>query len=114
MIRRPPRSTLFPYTTLFRSAIRGYGNVGVNAGYSLDEFRDALDASVPFAIESIKIGFQPGLDSGEQTYYLFLANFHGTTDSTFPGAGIQHRRLDQILAAKQKTAALWATKPLSA
>src|SRR5689334_24705894 len=26
MIRRPPRSTLFPYTTLFRSAVRQYGN----------------------------------------------------------------------------------------
>src|SRR2546426_6455416 len=25
MIRRPPRSTLFPYTTLFRSKIDGYG-----------------------------------------------------------------------------------------
>src|SRR3712207_7501392 len=24
MIRRPPRSTLFPYTTLFRSAARGF------------------------------------------------------------------------------------------
>src|SRR3712207_7131947 len=24
MIRRPPRSTLFPYTTLFRSALRGF------------------------------------------------------------------------------------------
>src|SRR3712207_7415391 len=24
MIRRPPRSTLFPYTTLFRSGLRGY------------------------------------------------------------------------------------------
>src|SRR5439155_2883302 len=24
MIRRPPRSTLFPYTTLFRSAARAY------------------------------------------------------------------------------------------
>src|SRR3712207_7303055 len=24
MIRRPPRSTLFPYTTLFRSSIQGY------------------------------------------------------------------------------------------
>src|SRR5947199_905908 len=24
MIRRPPRSTLFPYTTLFRSAITGW------------------------------------------------------------------------------------------
>src|SRR5258708_25170405 len=30
MIRRPPRSTLFPYTTLFRSrhAERRHGNVG--------------------------------------------------------------------------------------
>src|SRR5256885_13291038 len=26
MIRRPPRSTLFPYTTLFRSAARTAGN----------------------------------------------------------------------------------------
>src|SRR5947209_10610945 len=27
MIRRPPRSTLFPYTTLFRSRVRcGHGN----------------------------------------------------------------------------------------
>src|SRR2546426_11901505 len=25
MIRRPPRSTLFPYTTLFRSLVRGDG-----------------------------------------------------------------------------------------
>src|SRR5258705_6626324 len=25
MIRRPPRSTLFPYTTLFRSFSRGHG-----------------------------------------------------------------------------------------
>src|SRR2546430_5381067 len=25
MIRRPPRSTLFPYTTLFRSLLRGRG-----------------------------------------------------------------------------------------
>src|SRR5690242_21608078 len=33
MIRRPPRSTLFPYTTLFRSAMQpgkpqGFGHVG--------------------------------------------------------------------------------------
>src|SRR5256885_10703409 len=25
MIRRPPRSTLFPYTTLFRSVLRSHG-----------------------------------------------------------------------------------------
>src|SRR3712207_8113822 len=29
MIRRPPRSTLFPYTTLFRSAIVGTPDVAV-------------------------------------------------------------------------------------
>src|SRR2546426_5540048 len=27
MIRRPPRSTLFPYTTLFRSALLGDGDL---------------------------------------------------------------------------------------
>src|SRR2546427_11140374 len=33
MIRRPPRSTLFPYTTLFRSAPRDPGaRLGVDAG----------------------------------------------------------------------------------
>src|SRR3712207_7171154 len=29
MIRRPPRSTLFPYTTLFRSALAGFEGVRV-------------------------------------------------------------------------------------
>src|SRR2546430_3264881 len=32
MIRRPPRSTLFPSTTLFRSLARAYANPGVAAG----------------------------------------------------------------------------------
>src|SRR2546429_6241971 len=33
MIRRPPRSTLFPYTTLFRSSVAcGGGHVGIR-GY---------------------------------------------------------------------------------
>src|SRR2546426_9298307 len=31
MIRRPPRSTLFPYTTLFRSQL-GYAYVSTNKG----------------------------------------------------------------------------------
>src|SRR3712207_8791666 len=31
MIRRPPRSTLFPYTTLFRSGGGGGGDRGVRA-----------------------------------------------------------------------------------
>src|SRR2546422_4182392 len=35
MIRRPPRSTLFPYTTLFRSDARGHLR-GVQAGGGAD------------------------------------------------------------------------------
>src|SRR5258708_19713476 len=39
MIRRPPRSTLFPYTTLFRSAIQVMGQcrqLGIR--FALDDF----------------------------------------------------------------------------
>src|SRR3712207_7845482 len=40
MTRRPPRSTLFPYTTLFRSFVRAAQNVGL----TLPEIREALAA----------------------------------------------------------------------
>src|SRR5256885_9205088 len=37
MIRRPPRSTLFPYTTLFRSGAAPHGiHVGLSEGILLD------------------------------------------------------------------------------
>src|SRR3712207_7248620 len=35
MIRRPPRSTLFPYTTLFRSWVLVAANVVVALGYGV-------------------------------------------------------------------------------
>src|SRR2546425_6852466 len=37
MIRRPPRSTLFPYTTLFRSDVIGGGLAGCEAAWALAE-----------------------------------------------------------------------------
>src|SRR5256885_15800827 len=39
MIRRPPRSTLFPYTTLFRSAVEAAKRVVAAKGYDLDSAR---------------------------------------------------------------------------
>src|SRR3712207_8323951 len=36
MIRRPPRSTLFPYTTLFRSDVADAAIVGVEGDHRLD------------------------------------------------------------------------------
>src|SRR5688572_31815344 len=37
MIRRPPRSTLFPYTTLFRSAVHVFGGEAVLKTESIAE-----------------------------------------------------------------------------
>src|SRR5690554_7002234 len=43
MIRRPPRSTLFPYTTLFRSAQRqAHGEYRAEARLALDVDRAAV------------------------------------------------------------------------
>src|SRR3712207_7541312 len=43
MIRRPPRSTLFPYTTLFRSDPRRYAACIVLATHRLDVNRAVRD-----------------------------------------------------------------------
>src|SRR3712207_8400433 len=43
MIRRPPRSTLFPYTTLFRSGVGGLGQVFGGRGGALGRLRGVLD-----------------------------------------------------------------------
>src|SRR5688572_32013021 len=54
MIRRPPRSTLFPYTTLFRSPRRPNGRayqwmfgIGGDLGYDPDPFALAIGAFTP-------------------------------------------------------------------
>src|SRR2546425_4411607 len=47
MIRRPPRSTLFPYTTLFRS---------------LEELTEAVQRALSAGYQRIKIKIKPGWD----------------------------------------------------
>src|SRR2546426_8894281 len=50
MIRRPPRSTLFPYTTLFRS----------EASRLLDRaLRFEVELEVPGALDELQIGHRP-------------------------------------------------------
>src|SRR5256885_12098624 len=50
MIRRPPRSTLFPYTTLFRSKVDCHGAVGNGHG---DLDADALVELDAVVVEKI-------------------------------------------------------------
>src|SRR3712207_7649056 len=46
MIRRPPRSTLFPYTTLFRSTVLAFSTVFLRAGVAGLPIGTALGVTV--------------------------------------------------------------------
>src|SRR5256884_9527640 len=79
MIRRPPRSTLFPYTTLFRSLgpsrdVGGTGGVGaqelefifrslVELKLQVEELRRRLEAR-PGRVEGIEVGPGSGVSPG--------------------------------------------------
>src|SRR5256885_9427218 len=49
MIRRPPRSTLFPYTTLFRSHVFADEEIGVVVANVTDEVQQAQAAFLEVA-----------------------------------------------------------------
>src|SRR2546427_8597531 len=51
MIRRPPRSTLFPYTTLFRSQATGGGGGASGGGGVLEKARSAGQIKIGIAGE---------------------------------------------------------------
>src|SRR2546425_11156151 len=76
MIRRPPRSTLFPYTTLFRSLAHGLlGQSRINAGGA--EKEELLHADLVACVNSIdasyKVGVQKLLFLGSSCIYPRLA-----------------------------------------
>src|SRR3712207_8941978 len=57
MIRRPPRSTLFPYTTLFRSLVRAHrvGPARRQQPIALDRVRvDAIDEAAEEGDEDVE------------------------------------------------------------
>src|SRR3712207_8002520 len=73
MIRRPPRSTLFPYTTLFRSRNLSYlGLVEVLHGYFLDAavLTTGCDKTTPAAIMAASTVDIPSIRSEEHTSEL--------------------------------------------
>src|SRR5258708_13495708 len=52
MIRRPPRSTLFPYTTLFRSL--RYGGRDPHRGRRLDAARSSARVAAPAHLDAMR------------------------------------------------------------
>src|SRR2546422_8602886 len=68
MIRRPPRSTLFPYTTLFRSGLRQVETDGAQGEFMLLRYADDARLYVPLErldlVQSFRSleGAEPQLD----------------------------------------------------
>ena len=85
MIRRPPRSTLFPYTTLFRSVVRFRGIFGNERVFQLS--REKLKSARLVKDWQVRMGGRP-LFSEELTY-----NF--IDDSIDTGATIKVTRLTE-------------------
>src|SRR5256885_10309714 len=58
MIRRPPRSTLFPYTTLFRSDERCHG-----AGLRSDAMSDIPGSAKPAIAHGMRLQWEPAQEA---------------------------------------------------
>src|ERR1043165_1482135 len=80
MIRRPPRSTLFPYTTLFRS---GWSNGPAQLGYG-----DGDEATV--------VSYGPNASSKYITTY-FRRNFVNNAPAPFTALALNFQRDDGIV-----------------
>src|SRR3712207_9365523 len=89
MIRRPPRSTLFPYTTLFRSGLLALGAVSDQNALAPDtvltsfvlDIDKAFDQIVRTVVENRFEGklYKPGLETSKGAAgegIVFLAPFH--------------------------------------
>src|SRR2546429_5758027 len=93
MIRRPPRSTLFPYTTLFRSVVVGRvresrdENFGFNA--ETGEFGDLVKAGVidPAKVTRLALQNAASIVSLMLTTEVLIAEFKGEEKMAAAGAG---------------------------
>src|SRR3712207_9316912 len=107
MIRRPPRSTLFPYTTLFRSSMADFmlgiprtiipptdqiqGHVGGwrNGFFVNDVWQATRDLT-------LSLGLRYELNTPVQTYIglasMLDTDFNTIIPSTFPSPGFEDRK----------------------
>src|SRR3712207_9530906 len=82
MIRRPPRSTLFPYTTLFRSAehllqalgsclMSGLANIAAARGIKLGEVTARVEGDIDLrGILGLDDGVRNGFESVRVTFHV--------------------------------------------
>src|SRR5260370_23599110 len=80
MIRRPPRSTLFPYTTLFRSGIRYYKKTGIYPPQHTTALRESVLQEHPWVAMSLLNAFEEAKQLAlrrmrDQTLFVFTSQY---------------------------------------
>src|SRR5258706_6201047 len=101
MIRRPPRSTLFPYTTLFRS--RGRAAVELNvgrgdAGIRINRARTAAEVDCPEAVGTAHDG-SPVTDQARIAgFAINIGKIAGRSRAAEPRADRRDSGADRLLS----------------
>src|SRR3989449_10501315 len=112
MIRRPPRSTLFPYTTLFRSGRRprrggprgpGDERAAVSHASRLDSTKGSSMATPRLMGAEVKRKEDPRLITGRSTYVtdVVLPGMHHVAFVRSPHAHARIRRIDASAATRR-------------
>src|SRR2546426_11137482 len=96
MIRRPPRSTLFPYTTLFRSR----DEAAVDEGDFVDLGAMILDEELPQRDTRMKVADEEPTGDEERDFQEMLARFKQGIDENINQADFQSH-YDLAIAFKE-------------
>src|SRR5438093_13250105 len=98
MIRRPPRSTLFPYTTLFRSLHDAYGVTDLRA--VLVVRRDPLRADDLLAVERVS---EPAGERDRHRLLRLVAHDHARANlAAAPHVAFLSRRMVAMRAMSRR------------
>src|SRR2546430_17510631 len=92
MIRRPPRSTLFPYTTLFRSFLTDLTNLGANNTF----WQISTDGNLtdrPYQVSSSRVSVSERVDvivdfTGKAGKTFYIENRLRQSDGQGPSGGV--------------------------
>src|SRR3712207_6993302 len=90
MIRRPPRSTLFPYTTLFRSRLNGVREIGTVIANELRSLIDYHNCRV-FVV-----------DGDDVVPVAFRGEFSGTADRKSTRLNSSHANISYAVFCLKK------------
>src|SRR5687768_17661855 len=77
MIRRPPRSTLFPYTTLFRSPVRALPPAAVEGRERLDELERRVEVLIADPAAVLRNAIPPQVTRSQDRKSTRLNSSHG-------------------------------------